>query len=566
MEPTRLRARVEHKNLEELESGFADRVSARALFLARRQLEGAADVEVGARVRVEVLLASGEPALVVDGVVAWAISVKPPPGREPGLGIAITASDAASAASLQRMAGRPGWGGRVRVPGQRLADRLRLGQALLQPPAWSPPAPRPTAPAPTAAPMAAPAPFASLFPPELAPERPTSDRPLPRLLGLFEGDSGIDSSAEPTQHPLAPRFETPELEAPAPPVGDVTAAGEPGIFLEGPTLDGLDHEAAPQPAASPSSEGLASLPDAPPLDRSPFSENHEAPRPFESQSTDVDLLASISAAELVGLDPAHARPLAPDIEPKTDPGWREGDDLPSADAELVTAGDWDHAPAEAAAWPALELSETLVFDPRSLPEADAWPPGSDLVDARPIGTFCSFGKRGAQNVEQVTWPTDGTKRFSRSEVPPEPADSDVFASGHSDPFAAPPELDWSSSSPAVAAAPPAPIGLDPFAPAATDPRLNVEGVVARAFRTAQGDSDVDADVFSGSGAGDAGDEILGPQAGRPILGPQAGPRAELAPATSSPRPSPPPPLEPAELAKNNATTDPDLRRPPSKEG
>ncbi|MDP2342867.1 MAG: hypothetical protein Q8O67_18060 [Deltaproteobacteria bacterium] len=656
MDPIRLGARVEHKSLDELESGFADRVTARALFLARGQVVVGGDVAVGARVHVEVLLSSGEPGLVVDGVVAWAISDKPPPGREPGLGVAITSVDDVTAARLKRMAARPGAGGRVRVPGQRLADRLRLGQPLLHPtpnpaggwaadaaavvapPATIAPAMKPRvelartmtpsssssvlggprgagatddddrrgAPSPSTSPSVMPASaadfptaadlsggaalgevlsnedtpvstirpsqstptFASLFPPTEAADflhGVTSEmpaRPRPRLMGLLAdralGDSEPETASTNSGVGTQPQLSLDGLDDSSEPESEA----EEQNFLEAPTLDGIDEvgdttppseEEVPSSSSSASSEGgLESLPDAPPL-RSPFGDDEEPARPFESQSTDVDLLASISAGDIVALDLAalqaraaaaaaelpQSEPGPPEFEaPATDQGIRDLEDLPSADADLLSpgpAGGWHEEPGDwelrtdhsadddvVDAWPSLELGETLVLDLRSLPDPEPWPVWSDLVDARAVGVFCSYGKRGLQNVESFTWPTTTTKRFSRGEHADEPQpdvpDNDVFAGGDVDLFASSPEL-------------------DPFAPTGTDPRLNVEGVVMRAVRAAHGDGD--GDVFSSSGDGDATRDEM--------------PLPALAIATPNNDPS-----------SSDGDTDRELRRPPPK--
>ena len=116
--------RLEFATLEELEAGFADRVGDGALFLSRGVL-GALPEElyVGAPVHVVLSTASGEPALDVDGVVAWAYPPQPrtPPGREPGAGILIERHvDDQSRLRAERMRQRPGGGGRVRAPGSRL--------------------------------------------------------------------------------------------------------------------------------------------------------------------------------------------------------------------------------------------------------------------------------------------------------------------------------------------------------------------------------------------------------------------------------------------------------------
>ena len=143
MDAIHLGARVHHQSIEEFEAGFADRVTVGALFLAREYVHQALvdDVAVGARVHVELLLPSGQQALACDGVVAWSMSARAPPGREPGIGVVITHVDDATALRLRRMAAVRGAGSRVRVPGQRIADHLKFGSLLLllQAPPSAPP-------------------------------------------------------------------------------------------------------------------------------------------------------------------------------------------------------------------------------------------------------------------------------------------------------------------------------------------------------------------------------------------------------------------------------------------
>lgn len=629
MEAFRLAARLEHDSFDLFEAGFADHVSARALFLSRDVLEVGGDVRVGTSVHLDVLLVTGEPALRLEGVVAWSVPAgQAPPGREAGIGVAVLATDDPTAARLQRMSALPNAGGRVRVPGQRLSQRLRLGEVFsVVVPVVVVRAPMVPGDTPQTLPVGHGLTLdaeADAFLQGVTVELPAP--PRPRLMGLLAdralGDSEADgavanSQPPPSAQPAPPVDEADEAVATASSpaavwphtadtlsgalevvVGDEAASGTgaaaaddddideadalaeaverrialaaeqpvsapppPGpqptaqamAFLEAPTLDGVDDTIPPTlelaSRAPPSSThelsmpGLESLPDAPPEDArgsSPFSPDHA--RPFESQSTDIDLLSSISAADIVSLDAnaQNAGNVAGNLsvahEPALSEPWRDMADLPSADADVELVGD-DLVDHDRSDWEArtdhlaaLELGETMVLNLRPLPPPDSWPEGPPSPINLPLGMACSFSRRGQQHVEMFSWPKDATKRYSRNEPGPEPEAVDVFASSQDENLfgAAPAAHD------------------DPFAPLATDPRLsvavNVEGVVAKNVRAAHGDEE--GDVFASVDIGDA-----------PVLPPPAA--AEAAPAV---------PVAVASDADDDdhVDTDRELRRPPPK--
>ncbi len=311
-----------------------------------------------------------------------------------------------------------------------------------------------------------------------------------------------------------------------------------GEFLDPPTLDGEDGagDSTGEPSSARSAlpvdnpttnaifavvASLEQLPDAPA--ESPFVADH---KPFESQSTDVDLLGSISADDIVDLDvsvpsfvdapfadsvrePAPLGLLPAETPPTT--AFAELDDLPSADADLIDLDDGGGAAAGSGKWGLAQAgdndgatsdpNQTLVLTHRALPTPEAWPDDHDPPPARAMGMACSYSRRGQHNVEPVLWPATGTKRYSRGEPYPESNDVDVFAAGHSDDAL----FGDHGGDPVSASAP-----FDPFARTGTDPRLNVEGVVAKNVRAAHGDvrvdvdvdADADVDVFSTTATGE----------------------------------------------------------------
>jgi hypothetical protein len=312
---------------------------------------------------------------------------------------------------------------------------------------------------------------------------------------------------------------------------------ETAVGIDGPTLDGDSDEgpaARPRPAPLPDDLDLSALDDLPPppelpapsggliLDLSDVSAFPEAPpapvgRPFEAQSTDVDLLASISGADVIAVT-THApdesadasaettlrrRPrrsteeAADDGAPADDDDSDEvdgGEDLPSLDAELLEDA-WPEVPGLPADWRSVE---TELFHNRRLPTPDAWPEWSDLLDARTMGVSFSVSKRGVAGLEFFAWPLQGSKRYSGvgqgESADPRRSRTAILPMADlddADPFVAEDDGDVFSA-PSL---PPAPAEEDddPFASRTTDPRLNVEGLVARHVRASH--QDVDTAVF-----------------------------------------------------------------------
>lgn len=578
-----VRVAVPFPTREAFEAGFADRITARAVFF-----DGAAvAAPVGSVVNVDVLLPSGERALAFRGVVAWAHAAgHAPPGREAGTGVVVVDVDDDNAATLARVSLRPGSGARVRIPGARLAQRLRLGDPM--------PLTLPTTPARGALPADTPSTMPLGVFPDTAQATALSSSsssdatpgigdgidlnedtndgeadhflvgvtveipapPRPRLMGLLadralgdsepsgrpvddSGDSDLSDSdhsdSDSDDHAVdssvaeadavADELEARLAAASAPITVDEPSdtLPRPSGFLDPPTLDGVDDDTGEPSARSalpvdnPTTSAifavvasLEHLPDAPA--ESPFVADH---KPFESQSTDVDLLGSISADDIVDLDVSVPSLAGAPFADADAPGaalpaaavsttaFAELDDLPSADADLVSlddpgaaagSGKWglaqEGAPSDS------DPNQTLVLTHRSLPTPEPWPDDHDPPPARSMGMACSYSRRGQHNVEPVLWPATGTKRYSRGEPYPEHNDADVFAAGHNDDALFGDHGSDHSSG----------VVDDPFARIGTDPRLNVEGVVAKNVRAAHGDDhldvDVDADVFSTTATGE----------------------------------------------------------------
>jgi hypothetical protein len=297
---------------------------------------------------------------------------------------------------------------------------------------------------------------------------------------------------------------------------------ETAAAIDGPTLDGMSDE-DPDPGVRvpplltadldlsaiddlpvpPAPMGEAVMLDLSDVDAFPEAPPEPVGRPFEAQSTDIDLLTSISGADVVAVtthasddDSAEAsgeatlrrlpRRSSADIEP-------EADDLPSIDADLLEEA-WPEAEAQAD-W---RNVETERFHNRRLPAPEGWPDWSDLLDARTLGVSFSVSRRGVGGLEFFAWPVAGTKRYSgvgqgeaadprrsRTAILPM-ADLDDIG----DPLVADDDGDVFSA-PSLP-----PVGdddEDPFASSGTDPRLNVEGLVALHVRASH--QDVDTAVF-----------------------------------------------------------------------
>lgn len=317
---------------------------------------------------------------------------------------------------------------------------------------------------------------------------------------------------------------------------------ETAVGIDGPTLDGDFEEglSSRRPGRVATSvldlSGIEELPPPPGqpapyggliLDLSDVSAFPEAPeptgRPFEAQSTDVDLLASLSGDDVIAVtslpdDSADGsaeatlrrlpRRSAVDATGDDTPPGADSEDLPSLDPELLEEA-WPEEPGGlSVGWRSVE---TELFHTRGLPPPDAWPAWSDLCDARTMGVSFSVSKRGVAGLEFFAWPPQGSKRYSgvgqgeaadprrtRTAILPM-ADLDdadpSLAEDDGDVFSAPSPLPS-----------PAEDDDDAFASRSTDPRLNVEGLVARHVRASH--QEVDTAVFETPDFGAEPDVVL----------------------------------------------------------
>lgn len=480
-----------------VEAGLAACVTASAVFVPATWIVDEnrhTDLEPGARVVVE--FASVDGVIVrVAGIVGWRQR-----SGDDGVGIFVGASvDAASDAVLTRLARRPGAGSRVQPPGRSrppstppvaaaaavavvddelvsgftrarrslLADRASLDDALPET-APLPPAPPPSSP---------PAPL------PLSARALELERALGAGIGFDDTVAAIDDDVE-------------HREA-----GEHTTSGAVERPFGSLLLDA----------------GVGGFPDAIDIDE----------RAFEPSSTDVDLLGEVSADDIVGFEsPPPTDALAQltradlDDADSTGDGDDHGDDhgddladiddlsaLPSGEAELVEDDDDDDDDAddeEEEDWGDRDDVDhglkTTVMSAWSPPPTPLPPPvdvaldDDDDDDAQPVlvGLCWVEGRRGAQGHERVAWPWSGTKRYAGLADADLTGDDDaeVFGAATSAPPPPPPPSLGVYAAPSLA--PP-----DPFAAQITDPRLNVEGLVARHVRAGLDDvfarDDVDVD-------------------------------------------------------------------------
>jgi len=567
MPATQILVRFPARGLEELEVALADRLTRVATFIAAAYATTEA-TPLGARVEVAFADATGAPALVIDGVIAWRCRAGAlPVGREAGCGVLI--DDVRVGGDLfGRAVTRPGAGARVRVPGLRVSTRLNLlapgdtGIVICRPSIETvssasaqertvvvdtgmqskPPRDDRSDPAQSAIDSVAVSEEGPTFSRQLGDVVPT--RSETEVIGSADIDDGLEAPAPAARND---RLELSELTAALDGELDDSLDGdsEDGFPLDRATIlaralamsrdgDGptLDSERPPGPTPASSGESGALAADLSALDdlsssdedkplfseperkasptvrqalSKPGTERPEVDdlaafpdavneglsstaRPFEAQSTDVDLLTSVSAGDVVALDLASQS--GSFVEPTTSVGEI---DLPSVDtAELLDLDQWP-----AAAGDDLASLATELFSNRPLPAVGGWPRWSDLLDAPTMGVAFTVGKRGLTGVELFAWPTQGSKRYSgvgqgdssdprrSSRTSIALADALSFddlaadGDGDGDVFSAPP-----SDRP-----PPPPVldGADPFSPQGTDPRLNVEGVVAKNVRKSHKD-------------------------------------------------------------------------------
>lgn len=412
MQPVRIEVRFPHRSIAAVDDALADRVTSAALFVPFRLAP--VDVDVGTWVRFEALLDDGTVGLGVDGVTAWRyVEGTTPPGHEAGVGVAIVAVDVAHRTRFSALVARTGLATRVRPPGLRLMLRQRLpGNPLPVMPARTPVWTHATQPpGPAATPPAAVDGAGALLP-------SVHDRlaVLTSALGSMDVDATADGMTTPPT----------STESPASSLAPSSASSL------SPFVDGAQSADAAQHLFDD-----AALPFATPNDPA-----------FERGSTDVDLLASVSAQDFVSLH-GDSVPLA----------QRDGD-IPSMDAELVEDASVPSGAGVARALPGLDQGndDAPTAAPRGL-----------------IGYAFTAGPRGLSALEAVHWPVGSSRRAVEAAPAAPDADADVFAG----------DALYD--------------GDDPFAPRTTDPGMSVDGVVARAVEAAQ-QSDIDADNVFGSSA------------------------------------------------------------------
>ncbi len=426
MQPLLIEVRLPHRDVDAIDAAVAERLAGTALFVPFRLAP--VEVDVGAWVRVAFVQPDGTVALAVEGVVAWRYpDGATPVGHEPGLGVAIVAVDVDDRGRFAALVGRAGAGARLRIPGHRLLVRQRLPTPPLpplpaRPPAWTR-VPAPLSPSPSPPPP--PGDVAGL----VAGDRLTL---LARLLASADGDVTADgtlTTPTSTEHPTA----VAGASGDAPPIGVDAAAGPPSA----PTVE----------------------------------------HAFEHRETDVDLLASLSAQDIVSLGDAPAIARAGDSDA----------DLPSLDGAFVEEVVDEVAPA---------------VRPLPAPERAIAVPTSPPVGS--VGIAFTLGPRGTSAPETVAWAASGSRRANAILDVRDDDDSGAFAAGVDGPSAG---------------------DDDPYAPRTTDPAVAVETVVARAIAATR-DGDLEAErVFASSeqpaGPSDAEDVGVGaaePRARHAALG------------------------------------------------
>ncbi len=272
-------------------------------------------------------------------------------------------------------------------------------------------------------------------PEEAAPSRVSTE--LPELAdGRPDGLPGEPEDELPAAHPGALSGAMPfaGLLGLAPPAAAVPvvrpAVVDPPPPVAGPGAD--DTRAGDGPLDAPTMDGgpqLSSLDGLPDAGAMP---GPHAPGAFEQRSTDVDLLQSLDdadffPAELEEQRARLARALPPPPEPVDNPAlseetvtsWSQLDDLPSADADVELIGDDDPAP------PVLSRPEgvdedTAVHDTTdgaSLPSLDPL----DLRTAEHAVVALNDPSTGVGVVDHTTAESDGVEGFTSRSSPPEEA-------------------------------------------------------------------------------------------------------------------------------------------------
>lgn len=453
-----------------VEVALAACVSASAVFLPASWIVEGHSVGTGARVTVEIGSEGTGVIARFAGVVGWRTRAGAA-DDDAGIGIFVgVVVDELSSALLNRLARRAGAGGRVLPPGGEDARAARaINAALVEDTV---------------------ADAASSGLPVVAPAAVGSRR-FGLLADLPPPPNDDDSNVVLPSTALSPAWaDRVALLAAALNHSDGNDA-DATLAAEG--FDGLELERTQSGAVElpfgqlllDGGSDVDAFPDAPP----PADDD---PRPFEAQSTDVDLLRVISAADLavaaVGNEPSMFV-IAPtgvddDSDSDADDDSDEGD-LPSMEAELIS--DWEGDTPRGG----LQATVTTAWieAPSRVPSPSPWPPDPTLPLVL-VGASWSMSRRGQLGVEALSWPAQGTRRASGMAEPLDGHDDDADVFG---PPPGPPSVDEVTN---VGPAPPP----DPFAPQTTDPGLNVEGLVARHVRESHNDvfaADIDVDFDAG---------------------------------------------------------------------
>ncbi|HSN91509.1 MAG TPA: TIGR02266 family protein [Anaeromyxobacteraceae bacterium] len=171
--PIGLRVRLSYGSVDEFVERFAVNISRGGVFIRTREPK-----EVGTPLRLELLLATGEPALSAEGVVRWVQQEDPTarPPKAPGMGVQFSRLDEGSRALVERM---------VTLKEKRgVAPGVASPAPVAPRPEKTPPsprAPRPEGPAPAPPPRLTPAGGTPALtpPPGGPPPLPRARRPAP---------------------------------------------------------------------------------------------------------------------------------------------------------------------------------------------------------------------------------------------------------------------------------------------------------------------------------------------------------------------------------------------------
>ncbi len=271
-------------------------------------------------------------------------------------------------------------------------------------------------------------------------------------------------------------------------------------IVEPTTTSGIDDELTPLSTAEQEAQSPSPMPSASVWSLTPgIDEPLAAHNPFEGQRTDVDLLASVSAKDLVEVTTQQSS---------------EATDTPPVPhhVAIVEAVDGSGLAADLldAAWPDGDGAShwqdlrTELFSPRALPDPSSWPPHMTTTSTeRPdIGASFAVSARGVSTPNRLVWPTAGTKRragVGRGLLRTHTPGAFIVDVGH--PSSRDPSRDDSDGDELFEDGPDGVndddvLGCDeveahdPFESRATDPALRLEALVARQLRASRQDSAV----------------------------------------------------------------------------